>query len=79
MLCANIQNALREKLRMLPRGKPAGEGRTELKGSFRERAREAKGRTRRAAADIVGIRSKMEEREARELKWEGGEREKKGK
>ena len=44
-----------EKLLILPRGKPmAGETlRAAASGSFWERAREAKGRTQRATADIV--------------------------
>jgi hypothetical protein len=52
-----LQNVLCEKLRTVPRGKPvAGETlRTELKGSFCARAREAKGRKTRAAADIIEI------------------------
>jgi hypothetical protein len=49
------KKGLCEKLRILPRGKPAaGETmRAELRGSFWERAREAKGRTILAAADMM--------------------------
>lgn len=47
-----LQKALCEKLRMLPRGKLIA-GDTRAMGSFCESAREAKGRTQRAMADIL--------------------------
>lgn len=57
-----VQNALCEKLRILPRGKPiAG---TRAMGSFCEVAREAKGRTQRRKADIFA-RDKWELEEGR--------------
>lgn len=57
-----VQNALCEKLRILPRGKPiAG---TRAMGSFCEVAREAKGRTQRRKADIL-VRDKWELEEGR--------------
>lgn len=57
-----VQNALCEKLRILPRGKPiAG---TRAMGSFCEVAREAKGRTQRRKADIL-VREKWELEEGR--------------
>lgn len=46
-----VQKALREKLRMFPRGKLIA-GDTRVMG-FCESTREAKGRTQRAKADMV--------------------------
>lgn len=65
-----LQNGLCEKVRIVPRGKPiAGETlRTELRGSFWARAREAKGRMTRAAADIV---RDLERKKAKTTKLDG--------